>query len=497
MVKNRGEEPAQAWETFLERGRLEEKKGRMAQAEQAYRKALLANPDFNSLEREFARFFESRGRHKEAEAHLLRALELGWPRDEGEAALARLREKTLPPAMVEERSFAAAAKALEAAAADLPEGSGALWPKVFSALLCERKYAEAFRLGDAMLAKSARMSNANSFLWPWWFKVSSRHSDKKVKFCVQELKRVRKARTGGEFPGWFAYCLGVLLLSLGRNEEAMAEYKRVKRLRSPRYSLMHHPFVMHRLLAGDFKWTVGNCRALLRYVPGYWWFQCRMAEALMADGDVAKGLREFELAVEGAADVWARQSIMTWQGAALLWAGEYRRSLAVLDEAAGIGTKIWVNCWRGGAYLKLGRLQEALTDLDQAIKTDPQDLEAHLWRGEAYRLLGRHAEALNDLDRAIALDAKYTWGYFNRALVRGVLGDAKGMAADFAMIPEEIVTAIRGAPKAGRAAVRSPQEMRKVLEAGLMRAGGIRRPENYLNSIWMGRGKPSAPRTRG
>ena len=66
-----------SWEACLERGRLEEKKGRMARAERAYIEALRANPGFGSLEREFARFLESRGRPEEAESRLLRAMELG------------------------------------------------------------------------------------------------------------------------------------------------------------------------------------------------------------------------------------------------------------------------------------------------------------------------------------------------------------------------------------------------------------------------------------
>ncbi len=450
----RGNTAAPPWEAFLERGRLEEKNGRMAQAEQAYRKALRANPDFDSLEREFARFLESRGRAEESEAHLLRAMTLGWPRAEGEETLGRLREKSHT------------------------------WPDEFSALLCARKYPAAFRLADAELTKTVRLPNANAFLWPWWSKVSSRGSEAKMKFCIEELERVSKAAKSGEYPGWFAYCRGVLLISLGRSEEALAEYEHVKALNPARYSLMHHPFVMDRLLARDFKWTIENCRALLKHAPEYWWFQCRMAEAYMAGGDIKRGLREFESASAAASAVMARQSIMTWHGAALLWAGEYRRALSKLDEAAGLGTRFWVNCWRGAAYLKLGENEKALADFDEAIKADSQDLEAYLWRGEANRIMGRNAEALRDLDRALALDGLYSWGYFNRALVRDAMGDAKGMAADFAMIPEDIIAAIRGTSKA---VVGGRKEMRKILEAGLKRAKGIRRPELYLNSIWMGR----------
>jgi tetratricopeptide (TPR) repeat protein len=464
------------WETLLRSARVEERRGHPARAERAYRAALRANPGFDSLEREFSRFLESLGRFPEAARRLRRAMALGWPRAEGEEALSRLRSTSPVPAMIRRKKFAAAAAALEAgvpsAAAD------ALWPEVFSALLCAGRYRTAFRLGDVMLEKSARTPRANAFLWPWWHAVSSRGSVEKMRFCARELARVDAARAGGGFPGWFAYCRGVLLLGLGRDREALAEHERIILLRAPRYSLMHHPFVMHRLLAGDLEWTAATCRALLEDAPDYWWFQCRLAEAIMAGGDVPAGLREFSRAAASASGNDARRAVMTWHGAALLWAGRYRLALRKLEESAAIGAAIWVHCWRGAAYLKLGEHEKALADLDLAIKTDPQDLEAHLWRGEALRILGRHSEALADLDRAISLDPKYAWAYVNRALARGALGDAKGMADDVGMIPADLAAAFRG-----------PRETRARLEAGLSRAKGLRRPERYLDSIWMVRAR--------
>lgn len=480
-----------AWEAFLERGKLEERKGRLNEAEAAYRRALAANPGFDSLHREFSRFLEGCGRLAESARHLARALELGWPREEGEKALARLKAKSaggersnfvLVHSFLDEGKHEEAARAVRAAASRSREEGEALWPDVFSAMLCAGLYRPAFAFGEAMLARSVRIPFANGFLWPWWHSVSSRGSRRKMAFCASELKRVRLAARGGGHPVWFAYLRGVLLLGLGRDAEAMEEYALVRRARSPRYSMMHHAFVMHRLMAGEFGWTIANCRALLKNVPDYWWFHCRMAEGLMSDGKIVRGLREFERAAAAATDARARRAVTIWHGAALLWAGRYREALRKLDEGAAIGAKIWVNCWRGAAYLRLGRRREALADLDAAIATDPQDLEAHLWRGEALRLMGRTAEALRDLDRALALDPGYAWARFNRALARDDAGDAKGMAADFARIPPDLVAAIRG-PKAG---VPDRREMRRILETGLARAKGIRRPEAYLNSIWLG-----------
>ncbi|MBI2387147.1 MAG: tetratricopeptide repeat protein [Elusimicrobia bacterium] len=480
-----------SWAAFLERGKREEGRGRLDEAEAAYRLALDANPGFDSLHRELARFLEGCGRLEESAEHLARAMALGWPRAEGEAALSRLRGKlegggnpnlVLIHSFLEGRRYAEAVRALKTAAAASREEGESFWPDVFSALLCARRYRQAFGLGEEMLSRSARLPFANGFLWPWWHGVSSRASAGKTAFCAAELERVRRAGRGGGFEVWFAYLRGVLLLGLGENAPAMAEYARIRRARDARYAMMHHAFVMQRLMAGDLEWTIAECRALLRHAPDYWWFQCRLAEAHMADGDVPRGLAEFGRAAAAASDVRALRAVTTWHGAALLWAGRYRAALRKLDEGAAIGTRIWVHCWRGAAYLKLGERRKALADLDAAVATDPQDLEAHLWRGEALRLMGRTAEALRALDRALELDPRYAWAYFNRALARDDAGDAEGMAADFARIPPELASALRG-PKAGAP---GRAEMRAVLERGLRRAKGIRRPESYLNAIWLG-----------
>lgn len=481
---------APAWEGFLKTGKLAEEGGRLDEAEAAYRLALGANPDFDSLHREFARFLESRGRLAEAMKHLESAVALGWPREEAEGALARLRRKesgedsnyVVIHGFLDKGRYAEAVAALESVAAASREEGESLWPDVFSALLCARRYREAFALGESMLSLSVRIPFANGFLWPWWHGVSSRGSEAKRAFCAAELERVRRAAGSREHAVWFAYCRGVLLLALGREKAAMAAYGVVRRSRSPRYSMMHHPFVMHRLMAGDLRWTIANCRALLRRVPDYWWFQCRLGEAYMASGSLALGLREFEKAAAKATDPRARRAVTTWHGAALLWAGRYREALEKLDEGAALGAKIWVDCWRGAACLMLGRLPEALAALDAAIATDPQDLEAHLWRGEAHRLLGRTAAALRDLDRALELDPAYSWALVDRALARDDAGDAEGMAADYKRIPKDLVAAF-GGPARG---VPGRAELRALLEAGLSRAKGVRRPEAYLNAVWRG-----------
>jgi tetratricopeptide (TPR) repeat protein len=502
-----------ALEILLGLGRLHEKLGRCARAETEFRKAAAARPGSAPALVGLARVLIKTGRLAEAEARLRRALRLGGPsgetqlllgqilaaRGRGRSAESQLRRAAaaLPGSIVAQlelarfldqsgrRGAALAAfrrAAAAAEAADSPEVH-AKWPEVFSALLCAGAYGDAFRLGEALLGRSAQMAYANSFLWPWWYGVYSRQSEAKARFCRRELGRLRGF---GEHPHWRAYCRGVLAINLGRDRQVQEEYARLRRLPMRRYACLHHPFVAHLLMAGRFAESEAACRAVLREVPEYWWFQCRLGESLLARGARAEGIREFERAGR-TPDLVARQSVLTWHGEALLWLGRYRAALEKFRQSRALGTQVWVDCWQGAARLKLGDVRAALADLDRAIARDPQDLEAYVWRGEACRLSGRHAEALRDLDRAVALDRGYAWAYCNRALVRGELGDEAGMAADFAAIPSRMTRFLRrrlGLPEGGALNL---ARMREVLLSGLELAKGIRRPEPYLNPVWMGR----------
>ena len=81
------------WETYLWKGRIEEKLGRFPEAEGAYRRALGAGASRGASAMEFARFLEGRDRLEEAEAQLLCAHRLGGPVFEIHLGLGRLREK--------------------------------------------------------------------------------------------------------------------------------------------------------------------------------------------------------------------------------------------------------------------------------------------------------------------------------------------------------------------------------------------------------------------
>ena len=358
------------------------------------------------------------------------------------------------------------------------------WPQLYGALMCAGRYAAAFRVAETMLDKLGRFESLSPLQWPWSRKVGRAVNEER--FLASELERMRAAARGGLFPQWFAYYRAVLTGQLGRLREALAEAPRIAGLDPVRYSWMRQAFVAVHLERLDFRGVIADCRAVLRHAPELWWVRCRMAEAYLAAGDRPRALRHLERARAGADPRVARE-VLTWHGEVLLWLGRYRAARRLFDRAIGLGATTFVYGWRGAARLKLGDLEGALADLDRALALDAKDIEAHVWRGEALRLAGRPAAALRDLDAFLASQPDCCWGRFNRGLVCAELGDVAGLAEDLAAVPRMVDLVVRrrlGIPD-GRPP--SVGEQRAMAAAGLEMGRGIRRWEDYLHPIWMGR----------
>lgn len=482
------------WERFLWRGRIEEKRGRLKEAEACFRRAAALEP---RAAPELARLHEEEAfaAHRKARLGRLLRTKAGRARVEADvraglnapAPVSGARLETLLFLIEGGRYAPGLERALLGAVSRAGDGDklAAEWPQIFSELMCAGLYLPAFRLGEAVLDRFGRFETPGQLMWPWWRRI--RRAVAEEDFLRRELARVRAAASSGEFPHWFAYYRAILLNNLAQNKGAMAEYAKLKGLDAGRYSWMWQSFVLVKLGVLDFPGAVVISRDILSRAPSHWWVRCRMAEALMAGGDVAGGLREFETAERtcGAAQLG---EVLTWHGEVLLWLGEYARALEKLDAAVAAGAKSFVLGWRGAVHLKRGDHARALADLDAAVARDPKDFEARGWRAEAHRLAGRHGEASADLEHLVSRGPHNFWTYINRALLRDALGDEKGMAEDYAQAPPEMLERARarlGVPRAPGLPGRD--EMRRVLTFLLEWAKGVRRWENYTQAIWMER----------
>ena len=68
------------------------------------------------------------------------------------------------------------------------------------------------------------------------------------------------------------------------------------------------------------------------------------------------------------------------------------------------------------------QVQRAIEDYDEAIRLNPQYIEAYGNRGFAYLNLGQFEAAIGDYSEAIRLDPRYADAYAGRALSYTALG---------------------------------------------------------------------------
>lgn len=88
---------------------------------------------------------------------------------------------------------------------------------------------------------------------------------------------------------------------------------------------------------------------------------------------------------------------------------------------------------RGKLYAEMGQHESALVDLNFALRLQPTHAEAFAYRGYALLSLGQAAKAMPDLDMALRLDPSYARVHFLRGQALELLGDGQNSASSIAL----------------------------------------------------------------
>lgn len=206
----------------------------------------------------------------------------------------------------------------------------------------------------------------------------------------------------------------------------------------------------------------------------------RLAEALLCAGKTAAAFAALKKAAK-----YHKVSMGVWEGELLLWLGRYAEAVKKLKAGASAGHPLaW--CWLGAALFKLGRKAEAVATLRKALSVRPDDNEARLWLSETLAACGKVKESQVLLEAVLKVNPADFWAWLNLTdlyLPGGKIGEILKVFK----LPGEVTARLAvkaGLPQKGNY---SAPEIKLIIDKARELAMGIRRDEDYLRELWLGR----------
>jgi tetratricopeptide (TPR) repeat protein len=223
-------------------------------------------------------------------------------------------------------------------------------------------------------------------------------------------------------------CRGNAYLSLGRYEEAVADYSRAIEL-DPRHARdLSNRGKLYRDL-GQLDKSLDDVSRAIELDPKYVRAWINRALIYLDLGQRDKAVADLSRAIE----VDPKYAVAWYnRGSAYFQLGQAEKAVANFSRAIELDPK-FAAAWnyRGLAYRKLGQLEKAIANFSRAIELDPKDANPWHNRGNAYYRDQDHAaKAVADYSEAVALNPKLTAGWTNRGLAYLKLGQPAKAVAD-------------------------------------------------------------------
>ena len=204
--------------------------------------------------------------------------------------------------------------------------------------------------------------------------------------------------------------LGSALFDLGRNQEAIGQFKLALGVR-PGAALMHNDLGSALLADHQTNAAVGEFEAALRddtnYAPAYY----NLGLVLLAQGRTNTAISQLQEAARREPDFakphYALGSLFFNEGRTNQAIGEYQTALRLEPAYAEVRHDL------GLIYSQTGRTEEAISEFQAALRSKPAYAEARYNLGNALARQGRTDEAIGQLQAALRLKPEYAEAHNN------------------------------------------------------------------------------------
>jgi tetratricopeptide (TPR) repeat protein len=210
---------------------------------------------------------------------------------------------------------------------------------------------------------------------------------------------------------WMAHNdLGIVLVSLGRVQEATEHYEQVLQI-NPRNAAAHNNLGLALVSLGRVQEAIAHYEQALQIKPDYAEAHYNLGIALAQTGKIEEAVAHYEQALRIKPDhAEAHYNL----GVALAQAGRVGEAIRHLEQALRIKPDYAEAHYNlGVALARLGRLQEAMGHWEQALRIKPDYAEAHYNLGVALAQADRVGEAIRHLEQALRIKPDYAEAHYN------------------------------------------------------------------------------------
>ncbi|MEU6991444.1 tetratricopeptide repeat protein [Streptomyces sp. NPDC046465] len=216
----------------------------------------------------------------------------------------------------------------------------------------------------------------------------------------------RAVALGADDEAWVFCQRGDVLRDAGRDEDALADYRRALEL-DPDYTPVYSSRAVLLSRLRRYEEERADWDRVVERHPDVSWVRVARAAVLRRLGAGDDALADLDRAGALTPD-----DVQVWsgRGAVLSGLGRFEEALAALDRAVELAPDdARVRAKRAKVRSELALFDEALSDLDRALGLAPEEVALHAGRVAVHLAVGRLDQALTGLSRCVELGAEPAW----------------------------------------------------------------------------------------